>query len=403
MSESIYDKQTIVERIRKIMESSGRTEGELLIAQNLCQKLMMRYNINKNDLFVSDGDIGILEVENTFEGHETRYWTWDLLCRIGAPYNVQVTRTTKYKEFTNERYEVYKLIGSNEDREIVKTIFDNILPVIRASRKLRWKEYQKRTPKDEQTLPATFAKSYFNGYGMGLFEKLKAERDEFLRTMTDDETNDSNESMSDKPELDTRLQLDAAIDAINGIVTGNKQGLVVANKGLLNAAQQKWEMIVVRKKQLVDDYIKNNMKTNYANDRKSKKQAFSDAFESGYVDGKQKYHGRQLEAAEEIEITHENIQDILAKSTRDGNKVSIILWPAIEAALTETNDSRHPKKLLPALKPKVTPTQYKALEIFVNWCYKCDPKVIFTAGNYHWTVAMCAAKMKGGPINHKTV
>ena len=92
-------------------------------------------------------------------------------------------------------------------------------------------------------------------------------------------------------------------------------------------------------------------------------------------------------------ITHENLQEILVKT----------LWAKIQEGLTETNNSRHPKKLLPVLKAKVTPIQYKALEIFVNWCYSCEPKVVFTAGNFDWTVAMCAAKMKGGEITHSII
>jgi len=392
-------KQTIVERIRKIMETAGRTEAELLAAQNLCQKLMMKYNIDKNDVFVSDGDIGIIEVENTFEGHETRYWTWDLLCRIGGPYNVQVIRSQRYRPITFEKYEVYRLIGSTEDREIVKTIFENILPVIRASRKLRWKEYCKRTPKDQQIKAATFAKSYFNGYGAGLYHKLKDEREEFLRNMNATEmASKPGSTDAEKYQLDYQLRLNAAEGAIT-----SEFGLIVRDGQLIGSSQQKWEMIVARKRQLVDDYIAEHFSNaEEASDRKSKKSAHEDAFQSGYVDGKQRYQGRQLENAEDIEITHENLQDILVKLVRDGNAVSIPLWNIIQAALNETHDSRHPKKLLPILKKQVTETEYKALEIFITWCHSCDPKVIFTAGNYQWAVAMCAAKMKNESINHYT-
>lgn len=306
-----FNKQTIVERIRKIMESAGRTEAEMLTAQNLCQKLMMRYNIDKSDVFVSDGDIGISEVENTFEGHETRYWTWDLLCRIGSPYNVEIVRTEKRRPVMEnerlvgyEKYEIYRLVGSKEDREIVQSIFTNILPVIRASRKLRWKEYQKRIPKKEQTKPATFAKSYFTGYGVGLYDKLKAERDEFLRDMEDETSTSNSETNEENLGLDGKLSLDEAIQNINNSIL--KGGLVVSEKKLLNTAQQKWEMIVARKKQLVDDFMKTQFaKATEENDRKSKKQSL-DAYESGYVDGKHRYHGHQLDSAENSETEDSN-------------------------------------------------------------------------------------------------
>ena len=297
MSENEKIKQTIVERIRKIMETAGRTEAELLTAQNLCQKLMLRYNINKSELFVSDGDIGISEVENTYEGHETKYWTWDLLCRIGAPYNIEVIRTIKYNHEKMANDEIYRLIGSNEDREMVKSIFENILPVIRSSRKLRWKEYTKRTPKLHQMKPATFAKSYFNGYGVGLYDKLKAEREDFLRNMTDDDAPDSgmfntdfnsnensNENSTDSntdTDTDTvkeKLPLDAAIENINGLIAGgNKQALI-------STAQQKWELIVARKKKLIEEFMEKEFEEPIkdANDRKSKKQYAGDAFQSGY-------------------------------------------------------------------------------------------------------------------------
>lgn len=294
---SEFNKQTIVERIRKIMETAGRTEAEMLTAQNLCQKLMLRYNIDNAEIFVSDGDIGILEVENTFEGHETRYWTWDLLCRIGSPYNVEVIRTERSRPITFEKYEVYRLIGSTEDRQIVKSIFENILPVIRASRKLRWKEYTKRIPKKERVLPATFAKSYFNGYGFGLFDKLKADREDFFRSMDEENVTNFN-SDTDENDIENDIEnenkipdVDDAIEKINNLVLdAGKQ-----NK-LVSGSQQKWELVVARKKQLVDEYIKKEFShAEDAKDRQSKKHNSTDAFESGYVDGKQKHHGFQLE------------------------------------------------------------------------------------------------------------
>lgn len=300
-SSTEFDKQTILERIRKIMETAGRTEAEMLTAQNLCQKLMMKYNIDKADIFVSDTDIGITEVENTFEGHETRYWTWELLCRIGSPYSVQIIRTEKRRPVTFEKYEIYRLIGSNEDREIVKSIFENILPVIRASRKLRWKEYQKRTPKNQQTKPATFAKSYFNGYGAGLYDKLKKDREDFLRDMEDENPTKTQTTETETAETETtdtenlgiegKLSLDEAIQKINNDLL---TGVVVAEKSL-NAAQQKWEMIIARKKQLVDEFIKKEFENaKDAKDRQSTQSNNSDAFESGYVDGKNRYHGHQI-------------------------------------------------------------------------------------------------------------
>lgn len=385
MAEDI--KQTIVERIRKIMETAGRTEAEMLTAQNLCQKLMMRYNIDKNDIFVSDTDIGITFIDNTFEGHETRYWTWDLLCRIGNPYSVQVVRTEKWDKITGVKSEVYKLVGSKDDREMVKTIFDNILPVIRASRKLRWKEYMRRVPKAQQTKPATFAKSYFNGYGIGIYEKLKGEREEFLRNMAEEEAaQKANQTEEERLQLEAKLRLDAAnmpegANSMELMALSGQQGTVA-----------KWNAIVKRKRELVDDFMKQEFsEAEPETDRKSKRHS-DDAFQSGYVDGKQRYHGHQLSNGEENidDVTYENIEQILSAQ---------IVWPKIRKALVITNDNRDPKILLPVLKKLVTVQEYKAFEIFINWCYKSD-NFQFAGGNFTWAVSMCAAKMKGGPINH---
>lgn len=288
MAAEQVDKQSIVEKIRKIMETAGRTEAEMMTAQALVQRLMMRYNIDKNDVFVSDGDIGITEIENTYEGHETKYWTWDLLCSIGRPYTVNVIRTSRYSSIKNEQEEVYRLIGSKEDRDMVKTIFENILPVIRASRKLRWKEYQKRVAKEEQTKPATFAKSYFRGYGIGLYDKLKADRDEFLKNMNEeDEARTANQTEEEKLQIETRLRLGTE----NGI-NSNTMELIALQATLSSSA--KWEMIVRRKVELVDEFMQREFGEIPENtDRKSKSHS-DDAYESGYVDGKQRYQGHQI-------------------------------------------------------------------------------------------------------------
>lgn len=294
MAEEV-NKQNIVEKIRKIMETAGRTEAEMMTAQALVQRLMMRYNIDKNDFFVSDGDIGITSVENTYEGHETKYWTWDLLNSIGRPYTVNVLRSIKVNQLTGEREEVYRLIGSKEDRDMVKSIFENILPVIRASRKLRWKEYQKRVASEEQTKPATFAKSYFKGYGIGLYDKLKADRDEFLKNMNEEDAAAAkqNQTEEEKLQIETRLRLGAAE---NGITDSNTMELIALQATLSSSA--KWEMIVRRKIELVNEFIEKEFKHVHENtDRKSKSHS-DDAFESGYVDGKQRYQGHQIGEAD---------------------------------------------------------------------------------------------------------
>jgi hypothetical protein len=286
MAESTYDKQSIVERIRKIMETSGRTEAEKLTAQKLCQKLMMRYNIEDKEIFVSDGDIGINEVENTFEGHETRYWTWDLLQAIATPYNVRIIKTQKRRPITFERYEIYRLVGSKDDRDMVTIIFNNILPVIRSSRKLRWKEYQKITHKDIQVRPATYAKSYFAGYVCGLYEKLQAEREDFLKDMEQNDPGTA-EQKSNAAQLEMRLRLGGGKVAS---ITNTDLALYGSNL----PAAARWALIVARKREMVDEFIEHEIPNLGTETPRESKKRSHNAYESGFADGKQRYHGRQL-------------------------------------------------------------------------------------------------------------
>lgn len=253
------EENRILEKIRKLLavtKENGATEGEVENAMKLAQRLMMQHNIDESEINISPLDIDELKIENEYLSNEPKYWIWDLLNVIGKSYTCMVTRSGN-----NLRGYFYRVVGTNQDRIIVKEIFLTLLPVVRNLTAIRWKEYIKtirgKLPEEYRKIPipilirngvcvskSVFTGSYLTGFNSGLYNRLKKDREEFL-------------SLPDEKE--------------------------------------KWGLIVIKKDDLIQAYLKEKLNAK-ACKLKGQKEINDDAYFLGIEDGKAEGMNKQLQA-----------------------------------------------------------------------------------------------------------
>lgn len=177
----------ILKLIRALMDKTvenGATQEEMEAALTKAQELMRKHQIEQDDIFVSANDIDETVVENRYQGYEGKYWLWELLRVIGSSYQCRVIRYSKYDLSHRGKYEkvaVYRIIGTEEDRAVVKTLFERVVPMIRELSKSRWKQYLSETKEWERSNNAMFTRSYITGFMAGLSEKLNEERSQYFQ------------------------------------------------------------------------------------------------------------------------------------------------------------------------------------------------------------------------------
>ena len=253
----------ILEKIRKLFavtKENGASEGEVENAMKLAQRLMMQHNIDAQELEISPLDIGETLIENTYLSNEPKYWIWQLLQVIADSFSCEVTR--KRVPFTGEHF--YRLIGLNEDRIIIKEIFISLLPIIRNLTNSRWKEY---IEKNRQRLPEQFKKltiadmvkykcissksvftgSYISGFLVGLNTRLEKDKTDFLA---------------------------------------------------LSSEKEKYALIVIKKDDLIQAYVKEKIKPKEAK-VKGQKEIDPQAFNLGREDGTEESINKQLQTSNE--------------------------------------------------------------------------------------------------------
>lgn len=173
-----------IEKVRKLMEFSienGATEAEVENAMKAAQRLMMKHNLEQKDIEVTSNDVNITVVESTWDKKvlalEIKSFENSLLVTIARQYSCKILITKgiiKTEEYPLGRNK-YDIIGLPEDREMVKTIYESILPQIRNLYKSRYKE------SDKSVSQFKFTSSYCLGFLAGLKEKMEADRDTFLK------------------------------------------------------------------------------------------------------------------------------------------------------------------------------------------------------------------------------
>lgn len=251
-------REKALEKVRKILSlanDESASEGEIENALKFAQKIMADFNIEQDEVDLSPDDIDIELVDNDqIPNGERKYWFWDLLDVIGSAMNCRIIRANKldeffdkegYKRYRTKKY--YKIIGTREDRILVKEMFEFTVPLIRNLYQIRYKEMiEKQLNQEGDYLfitPPTkkfFIASYIEGFIQGLGQKLLQQKQEIIK--------------SD--------------------YTG------------------KFELIVVKKDDLIQDYIdrtvKNLKKASSTSARSVDGQAFRMGIEDGKDDGQKK-------------------------------------------------------------------------------------------------------------------
>lgn len=228
---------TVIEKVRKLLEFSienGATESEVENAIKLAQRLMMKHNLEERDIKDEKGQINFSIIESTWkDGMEAKSFEIRLLniiCRINSCQAIIFERDIVKKPWVEE---YYKVCGETVDREVVIMTYLSILPQIRSITKKRYKE------SDKSLSQFRFTTSYQSGFLVGLSQKLDSDKESFL------------------------------------------------NMSLQQTKRDSYELIVVKKNALVQEYLDLNMKLKTVKSRGSilDKKAYSQGIEDGSEKG----------------------------------------------------------------------------------------------------------------------
>jgi len=177
-------KESILSKIRKLLEittENGASEGEVENAMRMIQKLSLQHNIDSSEYEVSIVDIDKITIEPEFKSSELTDFIFDFLTILGYVYNCGVLEHKNYKGKKS-----YSIIGFYEDRTIVVETFEFLLPAVR---NLATKNYKILLANGEATSKnARYLKnSYMKGFQSGLYLKLENDKKEKLSNRVDGE------------------------------------------------------------------------------------------------------------------------------------------------------------------------------------------------------------------------
>lgn len=239
-------REKALDKIRKmyaLANDKGASEGEIENALKSAQALMAKFNVEQGEVDLSPDDIDIELQDNDRLQCERKYWAWDLLSVIGEANDCQIIKSGKIdiEDGKMVKKTIYKIIGTRNDRLLTKELFNLTVPMIRnlyAKRYQERKQYLKENPLEAMVNPLPvrhfFVASYIEGFVRGLGLKLQQSKTELK---TEDETG-------------------------------------------------KYGLMVVKKDELIQGFIKNTMKNLKDGKSTSSKQRDVNAFFAGVEDGK---------------------------------------------------------------------------------------------------------------------
>ena len=147
--------ENILDKIRKLMQmttENGCSEAEMNNALARAQKLMIEYNVSEDMVEVCETDIKEEHINSEPPCYEPRDFEWNLLDLIASNYMCKTLRSSQYdtviKKSKYGDYETlvkkyyYRLIGSNENRQVVLNLFRSCQNLFRITMHERYKEYQ---------------------------------------------------------------------------------------------------------------------------------------------------------------------------------------------------------------------------------------------------------------------
>ena len=139
--------ESIIEKIRKLMQmttENGCSEAEMNNALARAQRLMLEHNLSEDLIEVCETDIKEEHINSEPPCYEPRDFEWNLLDLIANNYMCQTLRSSKYDDSFNKKY-YYRLIGSDENRRVVMTLFKGCQNLFRLSMHTRYEEYCKNS------------------------------------------------------------------------------------------------------------------------------------------------------------------------------------------------------------------------------------------------------------------
>lgn len=182
-------------KIRKMFalaNDPSASEGEIENALKFAQQMMAKFDIEHGEVDLSPDDIDILETENNYTKLERKYWFGSLLNVIaknnGCDIVMQKKTVVKKTKWDDTYQTYYKIIGTRNDRSLVKEMFDMTVPIVRNLAQKRFDELKEKSKTDKSIkLPSLrfWVASYIDGFIVGLGQKLAEQK---TKTISEDET-----------------------------------------------------------------------------------------------------------------------------------------------------------------------------------------------------------------------
>lgn len=192
MKQSENQREKDLIKIRKMFalaNDASASEGEIENALKFAAKLMAKHNIDETEIEISVDDIDIEMVDNSpKKDGERKYWQWDLLGVIGDSYGCTVIQSKRICHETYSLVDCYKIVGTREDREMVRALFEMTVPVIRNLKDKRYNELKDKAALNPLLAIPTkkyFTASYIHGFMAGLAIKLNENKEQIKQ---EDET-----------------------------------------------------------------------------------------------------------------------------------------------------------------------------------------------------------------------
>lgn len=172
------EQKDIIDKVRKLLSINpdNATQGEVENAMMFAQRLIRKHNLNEDELIMSSHDVAITEIANQIQRPENTFWQWDLLRVIGGANNCKV-----YRSGWKNNY-FYKVVGLDEDRIMVESIFTTLVPLIRQMYKVSWKIH-KQQPEPDTIF--SYVRSYIKGFISGVNTRLQDDKKDFIRLDND--------------------------------------------------------------------------------------------------------------------------------------------------------------------------------------------------------------------------
>lgn len=230
----------ILSKIRKLLAKAkdpASSENEVEIFMKAAQKLMMEYNLQEADIEIHPSDINkeviFSDLWKAFRYKSANY-EWELLDMIAQFHNCRIFHGIEY-DF-NASFDTWRdtkkirlsIVGTSENREIVKELYDSCVEKFLLLASSRYKEYQLK--KRAEILKGFESMGLgTKGFDVPTLEKMKL--------------------MTSKPTFITSYLM-GTIEGVRDYLEKQKSEIL-----MLEADRNQWGLIVKKHDELIDSRI----------------------------------------------------------------------------------------------------------------------------------------------------